>query len=168
MFPAGDDSLSRLPGRPVTVITVGIDRIIDGTGPAAQYLGSGPLPDTMLAEIMGRSDLVGAVFGRDGEVLWQGRKYRHATTAQQLALTIRDRGCVLCGTDPARCEAHHILPWEAPGKGTTDLTNLALVCPDDHHQLHQLELTLVGQGASTWSTRPATRSEIAPTRPQRE
>ena len=53
--------------------------------------------------------------------------------AQRLALTARDRGCTRpgCPAPPAWCEVHHLTEWQHGGG--TDITNLALVCPYDHH-----------------------------------
>jgi hypothetical protein len=61
-----------------------------------------------------------------------GRAQRLATPALRTALALRDRGCVFPGCDMAAhlCDAHHIQPWWAGG--STDLDNLALVCPHHH------------------------------------
>lgn len=184
LFDAFHDLVSSQPSRgsagsrPVTVVTVGIDRLLAGghrpatadTAPsqAGELIGSGALPDSLLATIIAESDVVGLIFGRKGELLWQGRRVRNATVAQWLALVVRDGGCVLCGAAPSRCAAHHLMPWDAPGKGPTNLDNLALVCADDHQMLHQLQQTLVQSPDNGWITRPATRDEIAPHRPARE
>ena len=58
-------------------------------------------------------------------VLDHGRAVRTATPAQRRALAARDRGCVICGRPPRRCDAHHLLAWE--DGGPTDLCNLVLI-----------------------------------------
>ena len=47
--------------------------------------------------------IAGALFDTNGEILWLGRSRRHASAAQQLAVAIRDRGCVLCRSPMHRC-----------------------------------------------------------------
>ncbi|MDE0131688.1 MAG: HNH endonuclease signature motif containing protein [bacterium] len=78
--------------------------------------------------------IVPSVFDTRGQPLWVGMSKRLATRAQRLALIARDRGCVGCGADPAWCQAHHIVPWEADGP--TDIDNLVLLCSRCHHQVH--------------------------------
>jgi hypothetical protein len=61
-----------------------------------------------------------------------GRAQRLATPALRTALALRDRGCVFPGCDVAAhlCDAHHVRPWWAGG--STDVDNLALLCPHHH------------------------------------
>ncbi|MDH3308223.1 MAG: HNH endonuclease, partial [Acidimicrobiia bacterium] len=125
-------------GRPSVVITIGVEDLI-GSGPdrrAATQMGCGPISDQLVAELAAGGDLSTMVVGLDGRPLWLGRAQRHGSTAQFLALAVRDRGCVLCGAAFQRCEAHHIIPWHAPAKGRTDLDNLALLCGACHRQVH--------------------------------
>lgn len=160
------------PSKATVVVTVDVTKLDDGDG-AAGIVGSGPIPDSLLAEITRGSDVLGAVFGGDGQMLWLGRKRRHASTTQQLALIIRDKGCVLCGAHHSRCQAHHLMPWHAPGQGRTDIDQLALLCADCHHYVHDNELTVERLDSGEWKTRPATPDEIPPqhrsgNRPQRK
>ncbi|MEZ5168528.1 MAG: HNH endonuclease signature motif containing protein [Acidimicrobiales bacterium] len=80
------------------------------------------------------------LFDGPGRPIWVGRDERNATIAQWRALIARDRGCVGCGADPNRCEAHHIVFWEHWGR--TDIDNLVLVCTRCHHDLHHRGHTL--------------------------
>ena len=82
---------------------------------------------------------------------------------------------MLCGAPASRCEAHHLLPWEAPAKGETNINNLALVCEDCHHHIHDSLLTLFwtlddpdvnGHRKRRWHTRPATPDETPPPQPK--
>ena len=153
--------------RPTVVITVPADKF-DGTNPdaVAQLIGVGPIPDSLLANYLCKSDLVGMVLGSSGENLWQGRAARYATKAQVLALIARDQGCVRCGAPHVMCEAHHLLPWNATGLGETELNNLALVCSACHDHIHNNNLTLYQEPKTQrWKTRPATVHELTPTRP---
>lgn len=145
-------------------VTAGIDDLYgDGMTPAT-LLGSGPLPSPELERFGCFADLVGTIFGGDGEVLWHGRRLRTATPAQWDALIARDGGCVLCDASPQRCEAHHLTPFNAPARGPTDIDNLALVCTGCHRHLHNTSLTLTRSPDRGWHTRPATPDERAPKR----
>ncbi len=154
--------------RPAVVVTVPLH----GQGVAYQA-GTGPIGDDLIADYAAQADLFALITDLDRQPLWLGRARRHGSSAQFLALVIRDRGCVLCGAAPQRCEAHHLMPWEAPGRGATDLANLALLCGGCHRRLHQANQTLywrpVETGGRIWLTRSATQAEAPPPRPvQRE
>lgn len=149
---------------PVPVIVVSAAKLAGHSHEPAELVGSGPIPDSYLEELACCSDFVGTIFDSHGQVLWHGRKRRHATEAQHEALAARDRGCVLCGADPPRCHAHHLIPWSAPGKGTTDIDNLALMCGTCHRQLHNTNYTLYRDADDRWKTRPATGAETPETR----
>ena len=146
--------------------------------------GTGYLPDTVLERYACGSIIGGTVFNERGEVLWHGRQRRFATPAQFTALIARDNGCVLCGRSPRFCQAHHMMPFNAPAKGETNIDELALLCISCHDQLHDSKRTLIwaskppnaghrgsadseGDGDArrarrVWSTRPATPEEIPP------
>jgi hypothetical protein len=78
---------------------------------------------------------------RDGAVLDLGRKVRTATPVQRRTLIGRDRTCAIPGcTIPAEwCDAHHVEWWSK--NGSTDVSNLAMVCGRHHAETH----------AGTWS-----------------
>lgn len=159
--------------RPTVVVTVGLDKLIGrDPGGCADQIGTGPIADSLLANYLEDADLVGMVFGGDGQPLWLGRKRRHASTAQHLALVVRDKGCVLCGAPANKCEAHHVIPWSAPAQGRTDLDHLALVCPSCHHEIHDTKQTIEWHAdAQIWLSRPARPEEVpSPVgyRPRRE
>lgn len=112
----GADDRSRTGSqRPTFVVTATLDKLGGRKlSEAAEQVGTGPIADALLAIYLEDADVIGMVFGGDGQPLWLGRKRRHASAAHFLALTIRDRGCVLCGAAASRCEAHHLTPWNAP------------------------------------------------------
>lgn len=146
--------------------------------------GGRDLPDTVLERYGCQSMIAGTVFSQRGDVLWHGRTKRSATPAQLGALIARDGGCVLCGADASRCEAHHLKPFNAPIAGQTNIDELALVCASCHHWLHDDKRTLtytravppesdkrgeqrVARGSPPellWRTRPAKPEEVAPRR----
>lgn len=155
--------------RPTVVVTVSLDKLVgnDRVG-CANQIGTGPIADTVLTEYLSHGDVVAMLFGSTGEPLWLGRKRRHASTSQFLALMVRDRGCVLCSAAAHLCHAHHRVPWHAPARGQTDIDQLVLLCGGCHRGVHGAKQTLEWDGASrTWTTRPATADELPPDRPQR-
>ncbi|MDE0231695.1 MAG: DUF222 domain-containing protein [bacterium] len=93
-----------------------------------------PVPVALFKELACQGKVVPAIFDTKGRPLWVGLGKRLATPAQRLALIARDRRCVGCGADPAWCQAHHVIPWEADGP--TDIDNLVLLCSRCHHQVH--------------------------------
>ena len=128
--------------------------VTDTTLTKAQIPGLGPIPRFELERLACHSSLFAMLFDGDGQPLWHGREVRLATDAQWRALIARDGGCVICGADPRWCQAHHIVPWQPPARGPTNIDNLALVCGHDHHKLHTNGLTLVRDGPGQWHTQP--------------
>ena len=101
-------------------------RLTDGT----------PLAPGELLRLALDANILPALFSTKGQPLWLGRKYRHASVAQRIALAARDRGCVGCGAANSFCQAHHVIWWE--DGGPTDIDNLVLLCSDCHHkQVHE-------------------------------
>ena len=144
---------AQAPNQLVIIADIGV---IDGTKPdgLCEALGAGPVPPAILDDLSPDTRISGAVFGGPGQVLWHGRSRRHASTPQQLAIAIRDRGCVLCRKPMHRCQYHHIDEWHADS-GTTDEDNLAALCNDCHNSLHNnnrrlRRLATPGQ----WTTEP--------------
>jgi hypothetical protein len=125
------------------VVQIPLDQILHGpAAPArAEMIGSGPLPQSVIERMMCDMALAPMIVNAEGEPLWMGRETRTATPAEWRALIVRDGGCVVCGADPSRCEAHHIVYWRHDGD--TDVTNLVLVCTEHHHMLHDHDLELV-------------------------
>ena len=78
----------------------------------------------------------------DGNPLAVGNTTRHADRAQRRALRALYRTCAFgdCDVLFARCEIHHILPWQLGGP--TDLANLIPVCSRHHHVIHDHGLVL--------------------------
>ena len=136
--PDGAKSRARTPHpRAMMHVFFTVDDDVEAQIRAATASGDGYLPQAVLDRYGCASMFAGTVFNQKGEVLWFGRHKRYATPAQFAALIARDGGCVVCNADPARCEAHHLLPWHAPGRGETDIEDLALVCTSCHHWLHE-------------------------------
>jgi len=122
--------------------TFDVNGMTDNEGrPLASLVVDGqPLPPAVLDRIACTAGITPMIFNGPGRPIWVGRDHRSATVAQWRALIARDRGCVGCGADAARCEAHHILSWW--DRGDTDIENLVLVCSRCHHDLHDRGMVL--------------------------
>ena len=93
-----------------------------------------PVPPELLDQFLANADVYTAFADADGQPLWLGRSKRSASLAQRLLLAARDGGCIGCKAPSERCEAHHIQHWL--DDGPTDIDNLAQLCPDCHHLVH--------------------------------
>ena len=134
---------SRAPhARSLIHVALTVDDEAEGAIRAASLNGQGYLPDSVLERYACGSMVGGTVFNQRGQILWYGRARRYASPAQFEALVARDHGCVLCGADPSRCEAHHLDPFNAPVAGETNIDDMALVCSPCHHWIHDQKLTL--------------------------
>ena len=134
-----------------------------GNDPTPITLADGsPLPSSVVERLSCGAEFIGQIYGAGGEILWQGRKVRYATPAQRVALTVRDGGCVRCQASPDRCIVHHLLPWHSRLQGESNLDEMAMVCDNCHHHIHDNELTLYQDGEGIWRLREATPEEIPP------
>lgn len=153
--------------RPRIVVALTLNKFI-GNDPAqvARQIGLGVIPASVLADYAADADIFAALFDRHGEPLWLTRLQRHASATQYVALVLRDQCCVQCGAAASECDVHHRMPWHAPGKGETNLDNLALLCRSCHTRLHAEQQTLYRDPVSRhWCTRYATPDELPPVRP---
>ena len=131
----------------------------------AEFTDGRIVPETVLARYACNGTIAATVFDANGEILYQGRQHRYATPAQVRGLIARDKGCVRCRADVSECEAHHLIPWNAPAQGDTNIDNLALLCVDCHHYVHDTKQTLFRNAKGLWKLRPATPDEIPPPKP---
>ena len=143
---------------------VNLDDFLAGN-PAAETADGRIIPETVLARYACNGTIAATVFDANGEVLHHGRERRYATPAQIRGLIARDKGCVLCRADVSECEAHHLIPWNAPLQGETNIDEMALVCVDCHHFIHDTKQTLFRNAKGFWKLRPATPDENPPERP---
>jgi Domain of unknown function (DUF222) len=124
-------------GKPAVVIT------IDAVTLAATLVGYGPIPLGDALEVAARGDLYAAIRDMHGEILNFGRDRRFASVIQQLALVVRDEGCVVSGCDVhwSKTDAHHTVEYN--DGGLTNLEALARLCKPHHTYLHALGLWIV-------------------------
>ncbi len=146
---------AQAPNQLVIIADIGV---IDGTKPdgLCEVLGAGPVQRSILDHLSPDTRISGALFAGPARLLRLGRNRRHATAAQQLAIAIRDRGCVLCRAPMHRCKYHHIDEWNADN-GATDNDNLAALCVKCHDDLHKNNQRL-GRNPAThqWFAEPRT------------
>jgi hypothetical protein len=76
-------------------------------------------------------------FTPDRRPLDVGRRHRHFTPKQRIALAIRDGGCLwpACERPPSWTEAHHTKHWDRD-HGNTDIDDGVLLCRHHHLLLH--------------------------------
>ena len=132
---------SRPGGISSITVLVDIDHLHDGHG--ATYQDGTPIPASAFATLTDTAMvfyLVGRRINATFAPLAVAREKRFATPAQWKALTARDRGCLKCGATPRRCHAHHILSWRHGG--STDLSNMCLLCSACHNALHNGHYTI--------------------------
>src|SRR3954452_15390389 len=100
-------------------ITVTID-LQDLRAAAADAIGDTVYGDGLSAATIRRlacdARIIPLVLGSNSEPLDVGRSERLVTKALRRALNARDKGCVVCGAPPIRCDAHHLLSWLDGGK----------------------------------------------------
>ncbi len=92
---------------------------------------------------------------RDGNPLYLGREARLFSSAQKVALAIRDGGCRWRGCDkPASyCESHHIDHW-CRDNGRTDVDRGILLCRFHHMQLHHGDWRITRDGLGEFVLHP--------------
>ncbi len=156
---------SRPAPRSTIVVTMTVEQATGADPSPVRQVGGTLLAPTVLEELFCGAELVGLVTDSSGLPLWLGRRSRDFTHAQWLALIARDEGCVRCGAHYSECHAHHIVAWNSPARGPTDIDNAALLCADCHQFVHEHDLILVRDPKTgAWSTRAARPREKAPKR----
>ena len=114
-----------------------------------------PLPVDVIRRMACEADIIPVVLNGRGQALSVGRSQRLATPAQRDALRAMHRTCIgpTCSVPFEDCQIHHVLPFDPDG--LTDLDNLAPVCSEHHHLVHEgrWTLTLTPDRIATW-TRP--------------
>lgn len=122
--------------RPRIVVTLTYDRLLNSAvaaGLRGQLVGTGePIAASALRLLLCDADVLPVVLGGRSEILDVGRSQRLVTPAIRAALELRDGGCIFPGCDkpPHACQAHHLVPWWAGGRTSSD--NLVLVCAHHH------------------------------------
>ncbi len=133
------------------IVTVDYDTL-NGQLKKAGLIDGTPIDIDDLRHIACDAGIVPAIFAADGQPLYMGRKQRAATAAQKLALIARDKQCIGCGMRASACDAHHIIWWD--NGGTTDITNLVLLCPKCHKKVHKWDYEVIREPTGQFQLRP--------------
>ena len=112
-----------------------------------------PLPVEVVRRLACEAEIIPVVLNGRGEALAVGRAQRLATPAQRDALRAMHRSCIgaTCDMPFEACQIHHIVPWE--DGGPTDLANMAPLCSEHHHLVHEggWTLSMSPDRVATWS-----------------
>ncbi|HEX4868880.1 MAG TPA: DUF222 domain-containing protein [Acidimicrobiales bacterium] len=121
--------------RPHLNVIVTLDDLL-GDGPGRTLDGL-PLDAATLHRLACDAGIHRIITDGKSSILDYGRTTRTIPPAVYTSLVVRDWGCRFPGCDrPADwCQGHHIQPWEHGG--STDLSNLVLLCSKHHHRIHQ-------------------------------
>lgn len=95
------------------------------------------LPIADVLRVAAEAEIIPVVLSDSGGVASFGQAQRLASPGQRRALAARDHGCSFpgCTAPPGWVQVHHIEPWETGG--STDLTNMTLVCGHHHRQFEK-------------------------------
>jgi hypothetical protein len=130
------------PDRATVVVIAELAAICDDDPAATAELETGePLATDTARRLVCDSRLSVLVQDRDGRAVGIGTTARTVTPALRRALSVRDGHCRFGDCTARRfLHGHHIVHWPAP----TEMGNLALVCYQHHHSLHEGGWTLTG------------------------
>ena len=156
-----DDGSDReiAPQATTLIVTVDYDTL-SGQLKNAGLIDGTPVDVDELRHIACDAGIVPAIFAADGQPLYMGRKQRAATATQKLALYVRDKRCIGCGMRASACDAHHVIWWDHDG--TTDMPNLALLCPKCHKKVHKHGYVVVQEPNGQNQLRPPPKPRIQP------
>jgi hypothetical protein len=125
-------------------VTTSLETLLGLSGaPAAEMEFSLPISSKAVERLACDCTVTRVLLGSDSTVIDVGRARRVINGAQGKALRVRDRGCVWPGCDrPATwTSGHHLVHWI--NGGSTDLSNLVLLCYRHHWMVHEGEWQIV-------------------------
>jgi hypothetical protein len=130
------------PDRATVVLVAELAAVCDDDPTAtAELETSEPVATDTARRLICDSRLSVLVQDRDGRAVGIGSTARTVPPALRRALMVRDRRCRFGDCTARRfLHAHHIEHWPAP----TQMSNLALVCYQHHHALHEGAWNLTG------------------------
>jgi hypothetical protein len=131
--------------RPHLQVTTTLETLLGRAGVPAADLEFSPMPISAKAVERLACDckVTRILLGADSAVIDVGRSKRVINPAQRRALNVRDKGCRWPGCDrpAAWTSGHHLVHWVRGG--STDLTNLVLLCYRHHWMVHEGHWQLV-------------------------
>jgi hypothetical protein len=141
------------------------DQLEQGPAGVGGYLRDGtPLPLHIARMLACDCSRVDVEVGESGEILDVGRARRTIPSAISRALWLRDGGCRAPGCGRRQhLHAHHIEAWADGGK--TAASNLVLLCPGHHLQVHEGNLSVgLREGKLVFENRHGLQLEPVPMR----
>lgn len=122
--------------KPHLTLTIDAEALL-GLRRALGTIGDAVVSPAVARRLSCDSTVVRVILDENAEPIDVGRATRAIPPALRRALDARDRGCQWAGCDAPTdwCDAHHIEHW-ADG-GSTDLTNLVLLCRTHHTAMHE-------------------------------
>jgi hypothetical protein len=141
------------------------DQLEHGAAGIGGYLRDGtPVPLHVARMLACDCSRVDVEVGQSGEILDVGRARRSIPAAIGRALWLRDGGCRAPGCGRRHhLHAHHIEAWADGGK--TSASNLVLLCPGHHLQIHEGNLSVaVREGKLEFQNRYGLKLEPVPGR----
>jgi len=134
------------------LVTVPVFALLGATDEPAVLDGFGPIPASMARKLVadGADSLYRVLIDpRDGAPLEIGRKNYRLTEAIKRWIRLRDTKCTFpgCTNRTPDNETDHLQAWQHGG--TTNVSNLAQLCPKHHRLKHH----------SQWTPDPATKNE---------
>jgi hypothetical protein len=141
------------------------EQLEHGAAGVGGYLRDGtPVPLHVARMLACDCSRVDVEVGQSGEVLDVGRARRSIPSAIGRALWLRDGGCRAPGCGRRHhLHAHHIQEWADGGK--TAASNLVLLCPGHHLQVHEGNLSVqVREGKLEFENRYGLKLEPVPAR----
>jgi Domain of unknown function (DUF222) len=132
------------PSTPTVVAHVPLEVLVDEESPLAGELERLGLVDAdVVRRLACDATVVIAADDDAGHTMYEGRARRFPTDTQRRELWRRDRHCRFPGCGHTSfVQPHHIAWWSRDG--TTDLSNLALLCEHHHHLVHSKGWSLAG------------------------
>ncbi|MDO9494888.1 MAG: DUF222 domain-containing protein [Nocardioides sp.] len=123
------------------MVTMTLETLLGGL--QAAQLDTGTMISPGLARKLAcDAGILPLALGGKSEPLDVGRKRRFHTTAQRIAMQVRDNGCVAtgCARPGSWCDAHHLTQW-AKGGGTS-VQDGVLLCHRHHTLAHHEDYDL--------------------------
>ena len=123
--------------RPHVNVVITLDQLEHRHGVGRRFDDGGLVPRSTVEALLCDCNVHRVLTDGAGTILDYGRATRTVPVNLYNAVLVRDGHCRVDGCDipGSRCDAHHVVPWEAGGP--TDLDNIVLKCPRHHHLHHQ-------------------------------
>ncbi|TMG58350.1 MAG: DUF222 domain-containing protein [Chloroflexi bacterium] len=145
----------RVGQRPHLQVTTTLETLLQRCGaPAADLELSVPISARAVERLACDCNVTRMLLNADSQVIDVGRTTRKIRGSTRRALNVRDKGCRWPGCDRAASytSGHHLKHWIAGG--STDLSNLVLLCHRHHWMVHEGRWQIVRTEGGQYVTVP--------------